>query len=48
MDGVSIRVVGIRLGPQFSKLHDKRVNANGENLINALLRILCEDESKLD
>ena len=27
--GVSVRVVGIRLGLQFSKPHDKRGNMNG-------------------
>src|ERR1019366_9928848 len=29
IDGVSVRVVGIRLGLQISKTDDKRVNANG-------------------
>jgi hypothetical protein len=31
IDGVSVRVVGIRLGLQFSKTDDKHVNTNGEN-----------------
>ncbi len=30
MHGVSVRVIGIRLGLQFSKPHDKHVNASGE------------------
>jgi hypothetical protein len=30
IDGVSVRVIGIRLGLKISKLHDKHVNANGE------------------
>jgi hypothetical protein len=30
IDGVSVRVVGIRLGLKFSKPHDKHGNANGE------------------
>jgi hypothetical protein len=31
INGVSVRVVGIRLGLQFSKTDDNHVNANGEN-----------------
>ena len=31
IDGVSVRVIGIRLGLQFSKPDDKHVNANGKN-----------------
>jgi hypothetical protein len=30
IDGVSVRVIGIRLGLQFSKPDDKHVKANGE------------------
>jgi hypothetical protein len=30
IDGVSVRVIGIRLGLQFSKTDDKHVNVNGE------------------
>ena len=30
IDGVSVLVIGIRLGLQFSKTDDKHVNANGE------------------
>jgi hypothetical protein len=30
INGVSVRVVGIRLGLQFSKTDDNHVNANGE------------------
>jgi hypothetical protein len=30
IDGVSVRVIGIRLGLQFSKTDDKHVNMNGE------------------
>ena len=33
LNGVSVRVIGIRLGLQLSKSHDKHGNANGENLI---------------
>jgi hypothetical protein len=29
LHGVSVRVIGIRLGLQFSKTDDKRGNANG-------------------
>ena len=33
IDGVSVRVIGIRLGLRSSKTDDKHVNAKGENLI---------------
>jgi hypothetical protein len=30
IDGVRVRVIGIRLGLQIRKTHDKHVNTNGE------------------
>jgi hypothetical protein len=33
IDGVSVRVIGIRLGLQSSKTDDNHGNTNGENLI---------------
>ena len=41
LHGVSVRVVGIRLGLQFSKTDDKHVNANGEaNFRSVLVSVL--------
>ena len=37
LHGVRVRVIGIRLGLQFSKTDDKHGNANGEKSDTALL-----------